>query len=288
MPRCLITGSTGFIGSHIALALEPLGWDLIEAGRRPSSFAHAGKREFVSWSLDSPSLGINGIKADILVHCAWDFSLTAQTENRAVNFDGSLALFAQARTSGIRKIIFISSSSAFDQAASEYGQSKRALEIEVLKLGATVVRPGLVWNNAASGGIIGSLRSLLCKSPICPLPVRDFARLFMCHVDDLSQLVVEICRDENSPSEIFMAAHDRAISFNIVLREIAKASHRPLLLLPLPWRALFVAIRALEAVGVRSRFKSDSLLNLMTSPTKLDFSSTRKFKTRFRPFKMSN
>jgi nucleoside-diphosphate-sugar epimerase len=288
MPRCLITGSTGFIGSHVALALEHLGWDLIEVGRRQSSFAREGKREFVSWSLDSSSPGIEGVTADILVHCAWDFSLPTQAQNRAVNFEGSLALFAQARASGVRKIIFISSSSAFDGAVSEYGKSKRALDIEVLKQGGTVVRPGLVWDNAASGGIIASLCSLLRKSSICPLPARDVARVFMCHVDDLSQLIAEICHDDILSPEVYLAAHNQAISFDVVLRELAYASHRPLFLLPLPWRPLFSFIRALETMGFRSRFKSDSLLNLMTSPHELDFSSTQRFKTRFRPFKMSN
>lgn len=56
MPTALVTGASGFLGSHLCLALEKLGWDVVALTRKPLSSRFARIRPLVGDILSTESL----------------------------------------------------------------------------------------------------------------------------------------------------------------------------------------------------------------------------------------
>jgi nucleoside-diphosphate-sugar epimerase len=144
---CAVTGANGYVGGRLkAICKAPVfkSW----AGRRAP--AGSGAVGFAR-----PKCRQN-FPTHALVHCAYDFKARKWNEIVATNVRGSEKLLRAAKASGVRRIIFISSISAFHGCRSMYGRAKLEIEQIALSLGAIVIRPGLVYGNSP-GGIFGGL-----------------------------------------------------------------------------------------------------------------------------------
>ena len=58
-------------------------------------------------------------------------------------------------------------------------------------------------------------------------------------------------------------------------------------MVPVPWRLHWALLKSAEAVGLRPRFRSDSVLNLVNQDSHPDFAETRKAGVTFRDFDAS-
>lgn len=99
------------------------------------------------------------------------------------NLEGSRQLFRLVAENGAR-VIFISSLGAFQEAKSNYGQTKFALERDVAAQGGISIRPGLVYGGG-NGGIVQSLDDLVKKVLELPLIDGSNQTLYPCHIDEL-------------------------------------------------------------------------------------------------------
>ncbi|HEY3742719.1 MAG TPA: NAD(P)-dependent oxidoreductase, partial [Bryobacteraceae bacterium] len=105
--KILVTGASGFIGSALVEHL------------------HA---EAVRYREPRP------LDADVIIHCAHDFSSGALTRN----IELARALLPA------RRVLYFSSCSAVPHARSEYGSTKYRVEQLFKDAGHTIIRPGLV------------------------------------------------------------------------------------------------------------------------------------------------
>lgn len=272
MRKCLVSGASGYLGSILSQALAQSGWHVIELGRRPSS----SNREFRRWSLgeDLPQG-----EYDLFLHCAWDFHVRDMDEARAVNVTGSIRALDCALKAGA-KVVFVSTISAFASAKTVYGRSKFEVEGWLLERGGCVVRPGLVWGGRV-GGMLGALSKAVSSMRIVPVPGAR-QEFYTCHIDDLASLVIHLASDPGTG--VWTAASRNSISFVNLLKRVASIANRRVTFVPFEWRILFVTLRIAEALGLRSRFRSDSLLSMMKSNPTPDFSRTEKTQITFREF----
>src|SRR3989344_1833532 len=99
-----ITGANGFVGSHIARYLRNKKYEVYEIGRHPSKDI-LGEKYFIPFSLgqDIDQKKLHGI--DVLVHCAYDFSLIKWKDIQRVNLNGSIKLLKKAKDAEVKKII---------------------------------------------------------------------------------------------------------------------------------------------------------------------------------------
>jgi nucleoside-diphosphate-sugar epimerase len=265
---CAITGSNGYVGGCVKKFLAARGWEIFELTRRPK----AGSRAF-QYQLGndlSPEL-LSGVSA--FIHCAYDFGPLQWDEIVAVNVEGSRKLLGAARVAGIPKIIFISSISAFDGCRSLYGRAKLEIEKIAMANGALVLRPGLVYGGEA-GGMFGKLVQKLRKSAVVPL-VGDGSQIqYLVHNEDLCGFIEKYASGSiEVPPQVLTAAHEQPWRFKQLILEIARAQGRKPKLIPLPWRALWLALKSAERCGFKLNFRSDSLVSLVYQNPSPDFSA---------------
>ena len=136
MPRYLVTGGAGFIGSHIATALVERGDDVcvldnLSTGSR-RNLAHLGQRlTFIEGDLTSREdvqAAVKGV--EVVFHqgalASVPRSVAAPLETNAACVTGTLNVLEAARRAGVRRVVYAASSSAYgDQPYS----SKRELDL---------------------------------------------------------------------------------------------------------------------------------------------------------------
>ena len=105
-------------------------------------------------------------------------------------------------------------------------------------------------------------------------------RLHTCHEDDLCELILIGCMasDGNLPA-VITAAELTGRRFRDIITTLAG---RDLRFLPVPWRLAWLGIRCLEALGMKPRMKSDSLIGLVYSDPAPDFSPLNRLGATFR------
>jgi dihydroflavonol-4-reductase len=116
--KVFVTGSTGFVGSHVAKVLASQGADLRLLVRKSSNMANlAGMQAPASMTtiigdLLNPESLRSGIRGcDYVFHVAADYRLWVRDPKQmyAVNVDGTRELLRIAREEGVRRVIYTSS-----------------------------------------------------------------------------------------------------------------------------------------------------------------------------------
>jgi nucleoside-diphosphate-sugar epimerase len=275
--KCGITGARGFLGSRLANQFERSGYEVIELVRGAGS----GSRAVVPWQFGKDQIPAG---LDLLIHCAWDFKATTREEIQHINVEGSIALLKAARSAGTRNLIFISSTSAYAECTSLYGGAKLQVEKAARELGALVVRPGLIYGDGA-GGIVGMLTKAVKALPIVPVIGSGNQKFVTVHIDDLCVAIEKLAREPALSNPDFpVAANEAPVTLIEILRSIAVSSGASRWFLPIPWVLPYVFLRALELVGIKPPFRSDSLLSLIRLDPKPAINPAWKEKKVFRAF----
>ena len=143
MRTAAITGAAGFLGRHLLHAFASAGWRVIGLCRRPGEHAAAGSVSYAYFDLrNAAEINLDGV--DTLIHCAIEPYRRIGNPSASINVTGSSSLFERARSEGVRKIVFISSTASRAETQSEYGLEKFAVENLLDPHRDLTVRPGLV------------------------------------------------------------------------------------------------------------------------------------------------
>jgi nucleoside-diphosphate-sugar epimerase len=255
-PIAAITGANGYVGSLVADALSAAGFTIrrlvrqMEPGRGDHSF------DLVNGCSSDALQGV-----DVLVHCAYDMSLTSRSSIWKTNVYGTRSLLDAAASAGVRRTIVVSSMSAYAGTRQIYGLAKLSTETDAFARGMCVIRPGLVYG-PGWGGMARTLRNLT-SLPVVPLVGRH-AHQFTLHEDDLRNAIVVLAVADAVPSKPLGLANQERVPFEFLLRSIAQADggHEPRFL-PIPWQPLYWALRAAERTPIDLPVRADSLLGLV-------------------------
>jgi len=242
--RILVTGTTGFIGSHLAVHLARSGHDVVATARDPRKLPALSQIDGIRQNrLDlGERIGWTGLLAgcDALVHVAlgWGDDGPAMLENDTA---ASVALFEAARAAGVGTIVYTSSTAAngemtalnsADRAPRPqdlYGATKAATEMYARayagKAGMKVhvVRPGYVFGEPVLPGARSQPDDrfrALCGDVAAgrPVPlVRHDGTQFL-HVSDLVQVYARLLEHPETFS-LHYALSSRWVSWEWVARE---------------------------------------------------------------------
>jgi len=194
--RTLVTGATGFVGSHVAAAWVDAGYDVRCTVRATSDtrWLEGLDVESMEWDVRD----FDGLKAalrdiDTVVHVAGVTRAPRRPDYFEVNATGSASLAEAAAKAGVSRFVLVSSLAARgpdggDGPVSAYGESKRRGEELVRlfegKMDIVVLRPGGIYGPrdsdlfplfemAGKGWLVAPAGS----PPLQPVYVSDVARL---------------------------------------------------------------------------------------------------------------
>jgi nucleoside-diphosphate-sugar epimerase len=283
---CAITGASGYVGGRIRDYFIENGWIVYELTHDLREL-RVDDRPVVSYSLEEeirPRVLSVLEKSDLLIHCAYDFRLVDWQSIWEVNVNGSVRLLNGAKSVGVKKIIVISTMSAFEGCKSRYGKAKLAIEREARRADAVIIRPGLVFGKC-SGGMIGALERIVSISGIVPLIGHGSQILHLAHEGDLCQLIFKLATEQvPGISEPILAASEKGITLRDILQILASVRGKKMTFIPIPWRLAWSGVKLLELVRLHIGFRSDSIISLVNLDPKPSFKLTKQIGVTFRDF----
>ncbi len=279
--KCVITGGSGYVGSRIATYLEQRGCEIVELQRNTAqgNTKRQSHRYLLGEDINSDIFS----DADALVHCAYDLKMLDWKDISRVNVMGSTKLFQAAKAAGVKRLLLISSISAFEGCSSLYGRAKLAIETEAQKAGGIIIRPGLVYGDTP-GGMVGTLGRVVERLRLIPI-VGGSEVMYLCHEDDLAELVHQaILGKADGLQQPITAASGSGVRFKDILKILAERKGKRPIFMSLPWQLVWFGLKSAELCGISLGFKSDSLVSLMNPNPAADFSGVEQLGVRFRAF----
>ncbi len=159
--KVLVTGGSGFVGSHVADALADAGHEVTVLDRDHSPWLRDDQSEVIGDVLDADAIHSAVADVDVVYHLAGVAGLDEAREDprRAieVNVIGTLNVLEAARDAGVFRFVFASSIYTLSRSGGFYRVSKSAAEELVREFGrtydlpTTVLRFGSLYGPRADG-----------------------------------------------------------------------------------------------------------------------------------------
>ena len=218
MPRALVTGGAGFLGSHIVDALSERGFAVTLFDRRESPYLRAGQRMVVGDLLDGEALAAAAEGCDCLFHLAALADLEQASgdpvEATRHNVLGTVQALEAARRARLQRFVFASTVYVYSRAGGFYRCSKQAGEAYVEEygrqfgLGYTILRYGSLYGPRATdaNGVYRLLRKALQEGGIRHVGRPDDSREYV-HVEDAARLSVDALGEEFENQRLVITGH---------------------------------------------------------------------------------
>ena len=228
----LLTGASGFIGSHLARALRAADYVVIET-RRDLDDATASVRADFTRDLSVRDWLPKLAGIDAVINAVGIVREHGAQTFESIHKRAPQALFTACVAAGVRRIVQISALGA-DRGMTRYFLSKRAADdyLATLPLDWTIVRPALVFGPGAS---TAGLFTKLAQLPLVPLPGRGEQRVQPLHIDDLTEALVHLLTDSSTHRSRIELVGPQSFSFRELLVGLRRTQRlRPPRFLPVP------------------------------------------------------
>lgn len=223
--RVLVTGGSGFLGSHIAEELVRRGHDVVSLdGREPPTDVYAS---ILGDIRDSEVVRLAATGCDAVYHCAAIADLDqARTDPRLsteVNVLGTLTVLEAAAASGVKRFVHASSVYVYARGGSIYRTTKRAAEglVEDLSpawgLESTILRFGSLYGPRAdaNNSIFRLVNQAVVQGRIDFWGNGSEIREYI-HVTDAAGLAVEALASQYAGQVLHIAGRERISTRELV------------------------------------------------------------------------
>lgn len=274
MTTILVTGASGFAGSHVVPALVDAGHHVLALVRDDRAAAQVVRRlapaqrgavETRRGDVTRPdTLPAALAGADAIVHLValardWDHGQSL----RLVNTEGTRNLVAAASSTGVRRLIHIGALAVVDDPALHYGSSKAKAMALVRESGLawTILAPSLLWGDR--DGFFNLLAGLVRMSPgIVPITGSGSARFQPLAVSDLAAAIVRSLADDATIGREFPLGGPRYWTYREIVEEVLRGMGARRLLVPVPVALIRLVATLGEAVHLPFPVATDQLRQL--------------------------
>jgi UDP-glucose 4-epimerase len=221
--KVLITGGSGFLGSHIADALTAAGHQAVIYDRVNSLWLQPGQAMVVGSVLDTDALNAAIAGCEAVYHLAAMASIGDAIERPReaveLNVMGTVNTLEAARQSHVKRFVFASSIYVYSNQGSFYRTTKQACEHlvhdyhERYGLDFTVLRFGSLYGPRAdrSNGVHNLLSQALSERRIDYYGTGDEVREYI-HVLDAAAMSVDVLAPEFANQYMHLAGQERMTS----------------------------------------------------------------------------
>lgn len=234
--KVLVTGGTGFIGTHLCAELAERGHEVTALSRTPTdadlpdgvetAIGDVTARDSLDHALEGQDVVVNLVSLSPL------FKPTGGKTHTEVHLRGTENVVDAAEDHGLRKIVQMSGLGADPNAPTEFLSTKGRAEevVQDSDLAWTIVRPSVVFGD---GGEFISFTKLLTTPYVAGLPGGGSTRFQPIWVEDLVPMVADCIEDEHD-GETYEIGGPEVLSLADVTRLAYRAEGKSVRILPIP------------------------------------------------------
>ena len=274
MSTILVTGASGFVGSHHVPALLAAGHRIVALARTPTTGEivigrlPAERREQVEIRIgdvtrpDSLEPVMAGV--DAVVHLvAIPRDLRGGADLRLVNTEGTRAVIAAMWKAGVKRLVHLGAMGVEDDPSLHYASSKAKAEGLVRDSGLdwTILKPSLQFG--PGDGFFNLVAGLVRISPgIVPVPGDGSARFQPIHAADVAEVTVRVLADPSTIGATFELGGPRYWTYKEITREVKTALGKRRVIVPMPIVLIRLVAGAAELVHIPFPVATDQLRQL--------------------------
>ena len=247
--KIVVTGGTGFVGTHLVNALLRRGHSVAVLARRPDDARNRFNRPVERVRGDvlyPPSLVSAFAGRDAVIHLVGIIHEKGELTFDRIHREGTENVVAAARGANVRRLLHMSAMGTSDDSPSEYGRSKAAGERAVRESGLdwTVFRPSIVFG--PGDGFVSLLAPIVRHNPIfIPVIGTGETRFQPVSVYDVARVFADALEKPEAVGRSFEVGGPDVLTLNEIYREIATVlgkRNKPLVHLPLWWGRLLARL----------------------------------------------
>lgn len=226
--KILVTGSSGFMGSHVADSLEEEGYNVVLFDSAPSKYKSETQQEFIGNILNPDDMETAVKGCEIIYHFAAEADIGAASINPIntikTNIIGTQNLLEIACQNKIKRFVFASTIYVYSELGSFYRVSKQACEkiIEEYQrkfdLDYTILRYGSLYGPRANefNGIRNFLNQALKNKKIVRRGDGEEIREYI-HVKDAARLSVNALNEKFKNKHLIITGNQQVTVKNLLI-----------------------------------------------------------------------
>jgi NADH dehydrogenase len=240
--KILVTGGTGFVGTHLVNALLRRGHDVAVLERRAGAARNRYNRpvEGVPGDVrDAASIANAARGRDAVVHLVGIIAEKGDQTFDRMHREAAGHVVEGLRAAGVRRLLHMSAMGSAEDAPSEYARTKAAGEKLVRSSGLdwTVFRPSIVFG--PGDGFVSLLAQIVRRNPLfIPVIGPGTTRFQPVSVYDVARVFTDALEKPETVGRVFEVGGPQTFALNDIYREIAAAvgkGRKPLVHLPIWW-----------------------------------------------------
>lgn len=254
----LLTGATGFVGSHMADALRAAGHSLRCLVRSAEKARKQGLSEAeiaIGDILQPETLSAALAGVEKVIHLVGIIMERGPLTFKRVHHEGTRNLVAAAKQAGVKRFVHMSALGARpDPSATPYHQTKWKAEQAVIQSGIphVIFRPSIIFG--PRDGFVTQMVDMIEKVPVLPIVGTGDYPIQPIFIDNVCQAFAGALTNEKATNKIFELGGPEALAYETVMDTIASSigARRKKVHLPVPLMHVNAALMEtfLPLVGV--------------------------------------